>query len=44
MKSSAFLRYHTYRVYFMGLNSGKLPWAVPMDDIPDGVLDLTSLD
>jgi len=40
MKSAAFLRYHTYRVYFMGLNSGKLPWAVPLDDIPEGVLEL----
>jgi hypothetical protein len=24
----------------MGLNSGKLPWAVPLDDIPEGVLEL----
>jgi len=39
MKSAAFLRYHTYRVYFMGLNSAKLPWAVPLQDIPEGVLE-----
>ena len=33
-----YLKYHTYRLYFMGLNTAKLPWIVPTDDVPIGTL------
>ena len=32
------IRYHVYRMYFMGLNSSNLPWIVPLEDIPIGAL------
>jgi len=28
-----------YRIYFMGLNIKRLPWTIPRDDIPLGILD-----
>jgi len=38
LTTATFLRYHTYRLYFMGFNSTKLPWGVPTDDIPISAL------
>ena len=38
ISTETFLRYHTYRLYFMGFNSSSLPWSVPTDDIPISAL------
>lgn len=38
LSTATFLRYHTYRLYFMGFNSPKLAWGVPTDDIPISAL------